>query len=190
MNYSPELRRYIVKEIQRQLNIITSGQAGSNTMDTEDIDNIMPGIPTIPGRPVMHPFGVASRAPRGTIAVTAQQGSHPGNKLTLGHRYASQPAVEEGESCLYNHFGQRVYLQNGSIRIGSQVAANPLVLGTELKDLLQQLLQLLSTHTHVGNLGSPTSAPIEAAQFTQFKTDFVDNDTIFSETNFTEKGGA
>jgi phage gp45-like len=97
------------------MNLITSGQAGSNTTTTQDIDNIYPGHPTIPDRPIMHPFGFVSRAPQGTISVTAQQGAHPGNKLTLGHRYATPPEVAPGESAIYTDDGTIIRLKKSGL---------------------------------------------------------------------------
>lgn len=77
-----------------------------------------------------------------------------------------------------------------------------LVLGQQLKnlfiDILTQLKELsdkVSTHTHAGNLGYPTSAPNEAAdfinigsQFDNLKSSPVEDETILSDFAFTEKG--
>jgi len=78
---------FVRKEIERQLNVILSGQAGANTStENETIDNLYPGMPSIESRPVMHPYGFVSRAPRKTISVTGKQGAGPQNRMTLGHR--------------------------------------------------------------------------------------------------------
>lgn len=91
-----------------------------------------------------------------------------------------------------------------------------LVLGQQLKTLLSGTLAKLqalsnkvealsteiSTHTHAGNLGYPTSPPNTAAAFTSLATDFtglgedfdafktspVDDEAILSDVAYTEKG--
>ncbi len=183
-----ELRKMIREELNVALQIIASGNSGNTSTHTEDIANLFPGMPTVTGRPIMQPYGISSRAPSGKISVTAQQGSHPGNKMVLGHRDATKPAVEAGETQLYNEFGQAVYLKDGSVCIGIATAANPAVLGNEIKAMLQLLITLEASHTHIGNLGYATSAPIEAAQFTEIQTDNVDNDLILSQLVFLDKG--
>lgn len=184
-----EVRRFIKKEIAQQVNIILSGQAGTSDSFTETIENMFPGMPSLNARPVMHPYGMVSRAPRGTISVTARQGEHAGNRLTLGHRDGKRPSLEEGEVQFYNQFGQAIYLANGKINIGTATAANPAVLGTELKAMLQELITLISTHTHIGNLGAPTSPPQESSQFVDIQANNVDNDLILSQLIFLLKGG-
>lgn len=185
---TPEDRKFIREEIARQVNIILSGQAGANTVQTETIDNLFPSMPSIVNRPVMHPYGLVSRAPRGTLSVTARQGEHAGNRIVMGHRDKDKPEVQVGEVQLYNQFGQAIYLKNGTVHLGVAAASNPAVLGNELKAMLQELLTLLATHTHVGNLGSPTTPPVEASQFTSIKSSQVDNNNILSQLVFLQKG--
>lgn len=178
---SSEVRRFLHQEIKKQLNVILSGAAGNNTISTETIDDLFPGMPGILDRPVMHPYGLVSRAPMGTISVTGRQGDHPGNRIVLGHRDVNRPQVQEGEVQLYNEFGQAIYLENGQIRIGTKAAANPAVLGNELKTLLVDLIGLIKTHTHTGNLGAPTGPTLEAAQFASLQAQNLDNDLILSQ---------
>jgi phage gp45-like len=109
MNQQAEMLRAIRQEVARQLNILLSGQAGVNTAEKETIDNLYPGSPSIKDRPVMHPFGFVSRAPRGTLSVTGRQGAGPENRLVLGHRDSKRPAdVDEGEAVLYASDGKTV----------------------------------------------------------------------------------
>lgn len=187
---TPDMRREIAEEVRRQVNIILSGQAADNTATTETIENLFPGMPAIENRPVMHPFGISSRAPRGTISVVGRQGDHAGNRLVLGHRDANRPAVEQGEVKLYNEFGQVIYLQEDAIKIGDDETTNPAVMGNELKSLLLDLIEWITNHTHVGNLGAPTSPPVEAAQLATIKSQNVDNDAILSQLIFLLKGGS
>lgn len=115
-----EIRKIIRDEIRVALQVISSGATSKNTVNDEDIASLFPGLPTLIGRPIMHPFGFVSRAPKGTISVTAQQGDHPGNKMTLGHRYANPPSIAEGESAVYTSDGTIIKLKkNGEIEITS-----------------------------------------------------------------------
>ena len=52
-----------------------------------------------------------------------------------------------------------------TIRLGSALATEPLVLGTKLQTALTQLITVLSTHTHLTGMG-PTIAPTEAVAMT------------------------
>ncbi len=105
-----DVQRFIREEIKRQLNVVLSGQSGDNAdVETETIDNMYPGMPSITKRPVMHPFGFASRAPKKTISVTAKQGAEPTNRMVLGHRDSLRPKdLGEGDSVIYSSDGKSV----------------------------------------------------------------------------------
>lgn len=186
---TPEDRKFIREEIARQVNIILSGQAGANTVQTETIDNLFPSMPSIVQRPVMHPYGLVSRAPRGTLSVTARQGEHAGNRIVIGHRDRDKPEVQGGEVQLYNQFGQAIYLKNGSVHLGEASASKPAVLGDDLKAMLEQLIDAIASHTHVGNLGFPTAPPVEAAQFSSIKSSNLSNDKILCDSIFLKGRG-
>lgn len=174
-------KRWIVNEIRRQLKIITAGEAGTTTMTTETINNLMPGHPAIEARPIMHPYGFSSRAPQGTISVTAQMGEHPGNKMTLGHRDKSPPSLDEGESVQYSFGGYRVVAKNGELFVGKGVDLEHVVVGETLKALLISLITHINAHTHLGSLpGFPTGVPINAADFTADQANYLDNDKILA----------
>lgn len=64
----------------------------------------------------------------------------------------------------------------------------PLVLGTQLKDMLQELITAIKAITVYGNLGVPTTVPINSSDFTDIDDDYVDNDKILSDLAVTEKG--
>lgn len=175
-----DLKRLIRKEIEIALQVISSGEAGTNTKNTEDISSLFPGLPTLTARPIMHPYGMVSRAPKGTLSVTAQQGSHPGNKLTLGHRDAQAPDLGSGESALYSESGYKVFVKGTDIVIGKGEDTETLVVGETLKALLIVLIDAIVAHVHTGNLGAPTSPPQNASDFTQAKSEFVENDKILA----------
>lgn len=185
-----EMIRFIKEEIKKQVNIILSGSSGTNDQETETISNMYPGMPDIIKRPVMHPYGLVSRAPNATTQVTARQGEHPGNRLVLGHRDSNRPVIGSGETLLYNQFGQMIYLESGKIHIGKKGSSNPVLLGTEVKKMLQDLITLISTHTHNIILplpGTPTTPTLQAAQFVTIQTTNVDNNKILSDYIFVEK---
>lgn len=162
------------------MNIITGGAAGETTKTTESIQEIYPGHPTIENRPVVHPYGFVSRAKKGTLAVTAQQGSHPGNKMTLGHRNPNAPDIDEGESAQYSSGGYAVRVYNNQIQVGKNGVYETVVVGETLKAFLITIVDLIVAHTHLGNLGFPTGVPVNAAAFTSAKDESVANDKILA----------
>ncbi len=111
---------WIRREIATQLQIILSGSTAATQVNdvvgTESINHSPPGMPTIEGRPLAHPYGMVSRAPVDTVQVVAQQGSHPGNRIVLLHRDKDRPKLNaEGEVMLYDKFGNQVWMQDGKI---------------------------------------------------------------------------
>lgn len=176
-----EVLSLIRQELRVALQIIASGQTANSTQTTEDIAELFPGMPTVTSRPIMRPWGLVSRAPKGTISVTGQQGNHPGNKLTLGHRDANPPAVEVGETAIYNVAGYIVKLSGTSVQIIKSGTTKTMVVGEDLKELLGMLLDAIVAHTHTSAApGSPTGPPLNASAFTQLKTNYVENDKILA----------
>jgi uncharacterized protein involved in type VI secretion and phage assembly len=53
-----------------------------------------------------------------------------------------------------------VTITSNNITLGADSASQPLVLGTTFKGLLDSFFQQVAFHTHVGNLGAPTSLPL------------------------------
>lgn len=181
-------RKYIQKEIHRQLNVILYSTSGVNDHESETIDQMFPGMPSIEKRPVMHPFGFCSRAAQGIMSVICRVGDHFANRMVMGHRDPVRPNdLEEGESVIYSTGGLKVYMRNGKIQIGSSSSANPVVLGNELKQLLEDTLQLIADHTHIGNLGIQTTPPTNSANFLALKLSPVGDKKILSDKVFTEK---
>lgn len=130
-----ELRREIKTEIERQVQIILAGISGNNTNSIETIENLYPGMPNVVDRPVMHPYGMVSRAKKGTVQVVARQGEHLGNWVVMGHRDKDRPDVEEGETILYNTDSKAfIYLRKDGFEIECE--------GVKL---LEQLIKLMNT---------------------------------------------
>jgi type VI secretion system (T6SS) baseplate-like injector VgrG len=85
--------------------------------------------------------------------VTVTDGRHKGNKLVMS---SSGVSVEDAN-------GNKVVLGSSGIKIGDG-ATDKLVKGTTLATNVSSFLTALSTHTHVGNLGAPTSPPTAPMQ--------------------------
>jgi len=176
-----DLKRWVREEIQRQLIVIQNGQAGENTSMTETIENLYPGSPSIPERPVMHPFGFVSRAKRGVLSVIGKIGADPSNRMTLGHRDSKRPEVEEGESGIYSSEGYELRAMLDGLRVVKGDQKYALLLGDEVITFLGKLIDVLVIHTH----GPPGTPPSNAADFTQLKTDDLAGTTLLS----TKEGG-
>jgi uncharacterized protein involved in type VI secretion and phage assembly len=61
--------------------------------------------------------------------------------------------------------GNTIVMASGGIQLGDG-AAQALVLGTQLASEITTFLTALNTHTHLGNLGAPTSPPATPMQLT------------------------
>jgi hypothetical protein len=198
-----EIRALIRAEVRAAMNVVLNGETAANDGMTEDINALFPGMPVIEKRPIMHPYGFVSRAPAGTISVTVRTGDHVANRMTIGHRDKDRPEVQEGETMVYNLFGDQVYLSEGVITattpkwvtaadmvfIGSDAADEPFVLGKVFKKWAQDLLDQLQQETHISGLpGYPTTVPQNAAQYAQLKASPIDDDAVLSDKIFGEKG--
>lgn len=129
-----EMARYIRREIEKQMNVILSGVAGNASEQYEDVGQLFPAMPVITNRPVMHPFGMSSAAPDGTLQVVGRQGEDKGNRLVLGHRDKNKPSCAKGEAVLYDAFGGKIQLRSA----GMEFTKNQV-------DLLDQLIKLVDT---------------------------------------------
>lgn len=57
-----------------------------------------------------------------------------------------------------------VTIKGGTVRLGSSGAMEPIVLGNQFMANVMSFQVALMTHTHVGNLGAPTSPPVAPIQ--------------------------
>lgn len=71
------------------------------------------------GVPVHHPFGLAAHAPHdGAVTHVVANGSDPADLVALppaNPSVARMGNLAEGETCLYDAMGQKIYLQGGKI---------------------------------------------------------------------------
>lgn len=171
-----EMKKLIKDEVAKQMNILLNGQTRTADVQTEGIDNLWPGCPTVPDRPLVLPYGFAGRAPDGTLNFTARVGTHAGSRYVIGHRDANRPTVEVGESALYSMGTYLVRVFNDKIQIGKGEEFETVVVGDTLATFLGDLLSLIATHTHA----APGSPPTTAALFTQLKALYIDTQKILA----------
>lgn len=130
-----EIRRFIKEEIRQEMNVILSGLSSDNDSFNEVISQLFVGMPETEPRPVMQPFGLSSRAPKGTLQVVGRMGEHKGNRVVLGHRDKGKPTTNEyGETVLYDAYGGKIQLKQSGMEFTSQGV-----------DLLDQLVKLITT---------------------------------------------
>ncbi len=181
MNES-ELKKWVRDEIQRQLVVIQNASAGGSDGQKETIDNLYPGSPSIPERPLMHPFGFVSRATKKVISIVARIGQDPSNRMVLGHRDSNRPAnLEEGESAIYSSAGYQIRAMIDGIRLVKGDTRHALLLGDDVITVLASLLDLIIAHTH----GPPGTPPSNAVDFTNLKVENLASTTLLS----TKDGG-
>lgn len=172
MALTPEDLSKIRSEVAAMINLVKFGATVAPTdtpPSTETINSLYPGAltPSLP-RPVMHPFGFASKAMPKTVNVVLQIGDHPGNTVVIGHRDLQRPIdLLPGEVAIYSNTGtvmSRVTcratgdVEIGSpipgaglqaiigkllIQLGSRTATEPFVLGNVTKAMLISLLTQL-----------------------------------------------
>lgn len=62
--------------------------------------------------------------------------------------------------------GNQIVMAAAGIKVGSSSAAEPFVLGMQFTTEVASFLASLATHTHVGNMGAPTSPPTSPLNLT------------------------
>ncbi len=197
MSLDPEILRAIRREIRTHMFLIghAVNRAGGETPEEQALAENYPGGPEMAPRPVAHPYGFCSVAPAATLAVTARIGEHPGATLTLAHRDARRATMPlaEGDATLYDAAGQAVGCVDGNRTVlGSLTADNPVVLGTEVKALLEAILDILiaGTSTLTTSPGNPTAPnPPVATQLQALKSQYCTTEAtnILSQHVFAER---
>lgn len=177
-----ELIRIIKRVVKQEMAPILMALVNSNESNTRStLQRFATDSPT-PNVRSIQPFGLSSRAPIGMDSLMLPINGDPTNQTMIGQYDKNKPTCEDGESILYNAFGQMVYLSDGKIQIGSKSANQNLVLGQIFKTFADSLLSAIATHTHPG-IGFP---PSNAATFTGLKASPIDDEAILSQENFTE----
>lgn len=93
-----------------------------------------------------------------------------------------------GQSLVFDDDASSVILTSGDIRLASESATEPLVLGDVLKAMLSSFLDAVAVHTHTcpAAAPTPTSAPLNAASFAALKSSPVDDGAMLSAVVTTE----
>lgn len=160
---TPQDRRWTVEMIRQEIKILLTAQTGVlNDSVSETIDNLYPGVGSLFGKPVMHPYGFTSRATPGTIQMVGKVGDHPGARVILGHLDKEPPKLDlVGESVMYDAYGHEVRLSALKIQVGSKSSDEPQVLGNVLKSFLTALVaqvDFIFDHLISGDVATVTSA--------------------------------
>lgn len=165
-----EIRQIIWDELGKNLDVfLTSIASGADGQGNEGYGSILPGTPTIAETPVAFPYGFNARTPNGTSQLVARLGNSPLNRIVTGHFDPSRPALNQGETCLYNAFGQQIRIQNGKILIGNSASSHPYVLGDIMVTFLNSLMDALIQHTHA----APGAPPTNLATFEELQSNYV-----------------
>lgn len=181
---TPEDMRWIREEIKRHLNTVICGETGeTTTSETEEVVSLFQNMGSIGKRPLMHPYGFVSRAPKGTMSVVAKMGAEVTNRFVIGHRDKNRPAdLENGETRMYSLAGYQVVTKSDGVYVRhGDGEFYPLLLGTLAADFFGALIDLIVAHTHAA-AGAP---PSNALDFTQLKVDNIDSKILIS----TKDGG-
>lgn len=93
----------------------------------------------------------------GSEAITISDGANS-NKVVMDSNGITIQMKDESNEVVLTSSG--IALVSKAVMIGSDSASQPLVLGTQLLTALTNLLTYLTSHTHTGNLGAPTSPPL------------------------------
>ncbi|MFI5910937.1 phage baseplate assembly protein V [Dactylosporangium sp. NPDC051541] len=80
--------------------------------------------------------------------ITVTDGKNSGNAITMS-----------GGGVVVKTSGTQVAIGSSGVQVGGSGATEPFVLGNKFAANVQAFISALSTHTHIGNLGAPTSPP-------------------------------
>ena len=169
---------------------------GEADIENETINQLYSGMGQTQPRPVMHPFGMASKAPVDTLNVAVKSGHHVGNRMVIGHRDKLRPKdVKDGEISIYSSDGKtvlrRIDVSSDKITVGSKEADEPLVLGNVQKEFQEDWIKAWLEAPSIGVcvLGPVFLSPAIRAKFEGFLAKFItaEDTNIISQENFTER---
>jgi hypothetical protein len=142
----------------------------------------------IPNARNIQPFGLSSRAPKGTDCVVSPVNGDKTHMNVLGHFDKNKPTVDDGETSLYNEFGQEIHLGEDTIKIGSKAAGENAVLGQVFKQFASDLLGILQIETHItGVPGYSTSPPEQTADYAALQASPINDEAVLSDYIFVDK---
>jgi hypothetical protein len=90
-----------------------------------------------------------------------------GVKVVDGKNQGNQVVLDSSGLTVQDKNGNQVILasagmtlKSSAVKVGSDSASEPMVLGQQFSLNVTNFITALSTHTHIGNLGAPTSPPV------------------------------
>lgn len=95
----------------------------------------------------------------------------------------------EGDTAIVAKASKKLWLTSAeriNLSAADTAPTQNLVLGQVFKAMMSTLLDAIASHTHTGNQGFPTSAPLNATAFTNIKSSPIQNEAILSDLSFTE----
>lgn len=133
------------------INTVASGQYQIELMDGKPRDKIE----------IKQHFGYKSIPPKDTKGITLSFGGLVDNTIIISTDNDDAPELEEGESCLYNFFGQTIILKDGKININGD--SKQLVTHAELNTALQSFVTALNLTfaTKLDTAGSPGTLSLD-----------------------------
>jgi len=140
---------------------------------------------------IAFPYGFVSGPTSGVKAFFLNLFGSSDSPVIVAQTDLDRPSVQQGEVMLYNEFGQKIYLKNGKILLGSTAAASPAVLGDVFTTQQLALLDLLLNHKHVCSApGAFTAAldPTTISGISNMKASPLNDGSIVSSEIFVEKG--
>lgn len=180
-----EMIRFIRQVIREEFASVAMAQVVSNADQLRTTFQRSTTSPPFSGSRNIQPYGVSSRAPANTPCLTVPVGNNPTNVNMVGVHDPSKPAVDDGETMIYNEFGQAVYLKNGSVHLGTSAASHPVSLGDSLQSILSKFLGYYIANAPEGNLGYPIGPPSNMSDAQTLKASPVDDGTMNSSIVFT-----
>lgn len=183
-----EIRALIRREIREALTPIMMGFIESNESVQRSTIRRMSMEGAITNVRSIQPFGFSSKAPPKTEGLMIPVNGDATHINMVGHFDKDKPSVQtDGESLMYDSFGHMVYLSEAMMQFGSKNSANPMMLGDIVQELFSTMLELISNHVHIGNLGYPVGAMSTKSELVQLKASPIDDGAIISDKCFTEK---
>lgn len=80
------------------------------------------------------------------------------NNLNIKNKLGDTLSINNGNITFKNNLGDSIEIAGGQIKVGTN-AKEPMVLGDSLKFFIDSIVSIFNSHTHIGNLGDPTSKP-------------------------------
>lgn len=189
-----EIISIIKSEIRKHMTMFFSGLVDSNTNMAESVTQLYGQQDTNVNIPNVRTFGIASRAPEGTIAAVAKTGMDPRSKIIIGHVDQKPPAMNAGETVLYDAYGHEIRIEQKAMKFGSANSNSPMVLGDVLQEYETEVLNAVLQAAQIGvcAVGPVFLDPGIRTKLTAAKLKFIDtaSTNILSQLSFTERGSS